>query len=470
MRAQNKLATLVLLVSFFGSISYAKIIDINYVFNNTKISNIKKAEILVSAGEQLLVPAGITYADSLFNTALLKDPGNIKANFYRRMLAPIMVFKGYHRRVKNLTYSKGSKRDIESYNSALEGMPSEGGFKDFLNGESWQKPFKNVSDIQKLMDDAVRKFDLLRLFLKKTSIKQATIPIVHFLNIHEGESNKSFNDVAKLCNVTQLNIGKFEIAPCKYISVEKKVVDNTDLQGLKGITAGMEILFAISSSYNLNGALDVASENSKREDQQKEKLTDKELFKILRNNKKFGKLRNRSHLAVVPDLAGDIYAAVKWYRKLDSKLCKRDHRVYYGSNKEYSWTDDVSVERPNNLLDGVCASPRDENEWLDVSKKVELALSGSFFISEVKRIDYSPKSTVGMVRKKTYKFNVLAPFFNPVNDISVLLPSKFDKCGDADNIGDDPTLLGIFPDGDAQDYSDFENNSYYDQPKSTSCK
>src|SRR5262245_35420531 len=54
-----------------------------------KTSDKRSAEKLVQAGESLLVPGGLIYADRLFNAALVIDPSNLRAQFYRRLVAPM---------------------------------------------------------------------------------------------------------------------------------------------------------------------------------------------------------------------------------------------------------------------------------------------------------------------------------------------------------------------------------------------
>src|SRR5688572_15522120 len=80
------LATLVLSQAAFAG--QKKIVDVSDILNRSVKSDKEDAVILVKAAEDLLIPGGVSYADELMNVALLIDPSNIKAQFYRRLLAP----------------------------------------------------------------------------------------------------------------------------------------------------------------------------------------------------------------------------------------------------------------------------------------------------------------------------------------------------------------------------------------------
>jgi hypothetical protein len=55
---------------------------------------------IVQAAELLVDPVNFSVADSLFTTALIVSPENKKAQFYKVMLKPFMLYKGILHRIR----------------------------------------------------------------------------------------------------------------------------------------------------------------------------------------------------------------------------------------------------------------------------------------------------------------------------------------------------------------------------------
>jgi hypothetical protein len=105
------------------------IINTNEIHADASLASPEKAEKLALAAEQLMTPTSFMYADLVLDQALALDASNLRAKFYKAVVATPMSLKGIAARIKPL-----AARDLESlrrYNEAIANLP-ESGLKNFF--------------------------------------------------------------------------------------------------------------------------------------------------------------------------------------------------------------------------------------------------------------------------------------------------------------------------------------------------
>jgi hypothetical protein len=412
----NKLATLLTLATLVSCAENSKpaaskgnILDSNKVLNNDSLSSSDKAEELALIAEQLATPTGFMYADLILDQALKLDSNNLRANFYKALLAQPMALKGAMKRIKPL-----AQRDLESlnrYNEAISNLP-ESALKTFMF--DGQENIRTEKDVQGFVDEIYNAQEKFRLFLKQNKNQVIT------LNMSDWGKASTFSQTVKECAVEQVGTGTFSLKACDLRKSLQIELNRADMEALQYITAGSQIYLSLITAYDVSGAINVA-QNTKGQT-----LTNADAWRKLARNADFGKLRNTRVLQNIPEMGLDAIIGIRWAISMQDELCPTGQETT-GARKGQLFSKGLCITNTTN---------EDGSTLEDSLRVIDLALTGG--LVEIKKND----------QEKT-DLKAVELLENPIADLKTLKPS-FNECDKVSSIADD-SLNGSLPNNDAND-------------------
>jgi hypothetical protein len=392
----------------------------------------QKSESLARVGEKLSTPSGFMYAEEVLDLALSYDKTNFRAQFYKKLNAPVVALKGAMARLTPAAkkFSPQVQRDFLQARREFAINPSIDRF--FNVGP---KDIVNESQVQALVDQVLAKQDGLRTFLRDSKGLA--------MDLHSVVPVGEITDIWMHCPVTANGPvgGKYHktysAKNCRELHNTEAVIDIGDLEVLQHIAAGMEMYSIVVTSYDLTGAAAIETSFSNP----RVNLSMPQQIAALQSHKKLGQIRNAKALKMIQSLGSDMYAGATWAQSLQDRLCPA------------GWE---AQNRPGMLFDkGICVQdyPGQKRGSLDTAFHViATSLAGQtvsvFTRDGAVNVTEMADSTEG--GKYFTNANILAPIMNPIDDLKRILPTQFDKCGRANNLGDS-TAAGLFPRGDAQE-------------------
>ena len=406
-------AVLVTLSSCTKSTTDTKDIDAEKIRVNALLSSSQKAEQLAKTAEQLISVQGFAYANEVADLALQIDSSNVRAQFVKALLGPIMVNEGIYVRVKPLV-SKDLETE-ENYNKAIADLNNKvpnSTIKSFAtNGSS---DINDESDIQNYIDAMADSFKTIRQFAKNNKNAELTVMT------SDGMFKAMQDRYTKSCEVTKVSDYNYTTTcPNAVHSLEVKL-NRADFEALQISASGYELAFALYNSYNLTGSVDKLLSLKGRSD-----VDGKSVIEELLQNKQFATLRSGNGFSKIKEMGSDAISGMRWVIQNQSALCK------FGKNK--------GTNRVGSLFnEGLCV-----NDSADMQKSLTSAeemLSGKIYETDIKL------TSSYQVHKTTVK--PLALLDSPIADLRTVAPSAYDKCGNVVAI-QDPTLSGILVNGDA---------------------
>lgn len=365
-----------------------------------------QADELTSAGEQLVTPYTFMLADKVFDMALEKDPRNVKAQFYKKFLARLLIFKGiYARLTPELLKTEETKNE---YNKSIQKMPDSALKTFLLDG----KPdLRTAKDLQDLMVKYVQTISDFRKFL----VKNADAEMDLNLNPYVFEE-KIKEEMAQSCQVLSNNSQRVEVE-CDSSAAAKIKINSADLIVLRQMTAGEVLMWSFYTSYSVENLEKVISARDTN------KLSEDEFIKLAKETPKLGDLRADHSLKLIPDLAADMVSAAKWAVKYQDRLCP----LGYGKTDQ----------RKGFLVkNGVCVDLRDNVQAQ--LKMIESIVAGPAKMEILNKRGEQQTTTV----------DYMAIFRNPIASVKDVTPDSTLDC----SIKGGPTAFGIFPNGDAVNF------------------
>ncbi len=385
------------------------IINTNEIHADASLASPEKAEKLALAAEQLMTPTSFMYADLVLDQALALDASNLRAKFYKAVVATPMSLKGIAARIKPL-----AARDLESlrrYNEAIANLP-ESGLKKFLF--DGQGDIQNEKDVQAFVDSIYNAQDKLRLFLKANKNSSLT------LNMSDWGIPGVFGQVIKDCAVEQTSSGTFSMKLCDIRKSVQVELNRADFEAAQYMSAGIQMYTSAITAYDFSGSIDVALKNKNIP------LTSAQIWKKLIRTSDFGTLRNTKVLQNIPGMGLDAVMGIRWAISMQDELCPAGH-------------EEPSARRGFLFSKGICLNDgsREQNDAMEnVLKVIDLALAGHAV--EIKK---------NGEEKSEMKPVVLLE--SPIQDLKTLDP-KFNDCGQISQISDE-SLGGSLPNNDAND-------------------
>lgn len=363
---------------------------------------------LADSGEQLLTFHTFPLAEKAFQMALIKNPDNLKAQFYTEgFLKMYTVYKGILTRIKPFARKQGKLKDLENVINSIPNVPAR---KYFLNGT---EDIRTVSDLQNFFFEHQQNWNGFRKWLIKNYDKSLTLNLdPFFLLVNSGVEAKYS------CDMIDEASGK---AICNYNNIFQKKLSPADLMSLRQMVGGMVLYFSFFTSYNLEGIDKLATLDPH------DKLTTQQKYQYLEDiNSNIFTLRQRNLLRETVSIGSDFLESAKYAIKYQKELCPKGP--------------EVTRQRKGFLFhDGICVVA--DNEVDRNLKLLEQALSGPVKNVMVNRHGQNVETNV----------DFMSWFRNPTADLKTIGPVAFDSCGRASKLAD-KTLGGMFKDKNAEDF------------------
>ncbi len=411
------MAALVLLSSCGEKNDKRRRIDAADVQSNKNLTSSQKAEDLAKAAEQLISVQGFAYADQVADLALQQDSSNVRAQFVKVILRPIMVNEGIAKRIKPLT-SLDSEA-ATNYNQAmidLEEKVPNSTFKTFVRNGI--EDIKTEDDIQNYIDSMADSFKAIRLFAKNNKKSELTVMTT------DGMIQAMINRHGQLCETTEVSNYVYETNCPSTVNALEVKLNRADFEGLQALAAGFELYFSIYNSYNLDGAIEKALSVKGQEN-----VDGQALINALLENKKFATLRKGNGFSRIKEMGVDAISGARWTIQNQKTLC--------------SMGESSGKNRPGMLFnEGLCAD-RSAAEIEKGLTETEEALNGktSALTVTIERHDSATEQYTIMTKP-------VALIDSPIADLRAITPSAYDKCGNALAIHD-PSLSGLLVNKDA---------------------
>jgi len=363
---------------------------------------------LADSGEQLLTFHTFPLAEKAFQMALIKNPDNLKAQFYTEgFLKVYTVYKGILTRIKPFVRKQGKLKELENVINSIPNVPAR---KYFLDGT---EDIKTVSDLQNFFFEHQQNWNGFRKWLIKNYDKSLTLNLDPlFLLVNTGIEAKYS------CDMIDESSGK---AICNFNNVFQKKLGPADLMGLRQMVGGMVLYFSFFTSYNMEGFDKLASLDPDA------KLSNRQSYQYLVDvNSNIFTLRQKNLLRETISIGSDFSESAKYAIKYQKELCPKGPKE--------------TRQRVGYLFhDGICVASDDE---VDRSlKMLEQALSGPVKLTLMNRHKQSVETNV----------DFLSWFRNPTTDLKTIGPAEFDSCGRVSKLAD-KTLGGIYRDKNAEDF------------------
>jgi hypothetical protein len=403
-------------------------IDAASIVASTTLSKEQKADKLAKAAEQLLTAQGFSYANDVADLALEVDSANLRAQFVKALLGPIMVQKGIYKRVKPLAdLDQATSEQYALEVAQFENQVPNSTVKEFLF--DGQEDIKNEADIQNYFDAFANSFKVIREFAK--SNKNSELKVM----TSDAFYQKMLERYATSCEVYQTGHYEYETNCPDVREMLEVSLNRADFEAIQHMAAGMELYLSLMNSYNLTGSIEKAI-SSKGQDEESQKV-----LEDLLKNKDFATIRSGNGFQKVKTMGLDYIAGARWVMQMQNKLCP------------------LGEMNPKNrigmlLNNGLCTDKSNAvNDSLNLSKVMDV-LNGKVIENVEFGREYSWEydavtNTWVDTSKPGYFTNVkpMAIFDTPIADLRSLAPTAYDKCGQVTAIKD-PTFGGVFVKGD----------------------
>lgn len=402
-----------------NSLNNKHIIDAGSIAANATLSKADKAEKLAKASEQLLTGQGFSYASDVADLALETDATNVRAQFVKAIIGPIMAYKGIYRRVKPL--ADLDKQSSAKYAQAIAKFEAEvpnSTIKEFLL--DGPEDIKNESDIQNYLDSVADSFKAIRVFSKVNMSSELTFMASDTLF---AAMQKRYSEA---CKIRELGKHSYEMdCPSSKNFMEIKM-NRADFIAIQHIAAGFELYYSLVNSYNLTGSIEKALNS------QGQRQNAKNILEDLLQNKEFATIREGNGFRKVKEMGLDAIAGMRWVMQNQNSLCPMGK---------------ISAQNRAGMLisQGLCSDKSAAPE--QISKNIAQAqdlLSGKIFDNVAIH-----KKQINGTTVEEYKTTIkpIALFETPVADLRTLMPTALDKCGNVTAIQDN-TVSGLFINGD----------------------
>jgi hypothetical protein len=370
-----------------------------------------QSEEIALAGEQLIGAHSFMLADKVFDMALDKDSNNLRASFYKNLLKPMMIFKGIAVRIKPYVRTHGNINDLEK---SINTFPNSSLKTFLLDGN---EDIRDAKTIQDLLVDQRNAYNDFRTFLKSHQGMELTLNLNPY--IFKETINNNMSEEA--C-VVESNTNSRVSVHCDYVAIAQKKLNAADFVALQQSTAGIVLFYSLFyTSYSFEGLEELSKIDTS-------KMTYAEKLALSKQYPLFGKLRSDNSLKQVRELGADFSVAAKWAIQHQNLICP------HGAESS-------KIQRKGFLFNkGICVTTNTESD--KALDQLDRALAGTITHNYVSEDSGEQKSVV---------LSPFAMFDNPVSDLRQLAPTSVDACDHATELAD-PTLGGLFPNGDAVEH------------------
>jgi hypothetical protein len=406
-------ATLLMTLTSCNKKNNSRDINVKDIQANTKTTSSQKAEELAKASEQLMTFQGFAYADDVAHLALQLDSSNVRAQFVKAMLGPIMVNEGLAQRVKPLAAQ--DPESLEGYNKSMDNLDQKtpnSTYKSFLKNGA--EDIRDEKDVQKHLDALADSFKALRDFAKNN--KNAELTVMTTDSMFKAMQQR----YGSACQIVQTEPGLYKAVNCPDQTALEVKLNRADFEALQMGAAGMELYVSLANSYKLTGTLEKALSLKGQNE-----IDAKAVIESMLENKEFATLRAGNGFVRMLEMGHEAVTGLRWIAQNQKTLCS------------------MGKSNPKNRIgmlfnEGLC-DQRTEAESLKGLAEAEEGLNGK-----------ASQATAMNKYGQIYKFNTRAVALtnSPIKDLRSILPTSFDKCGNALTVAD-PSLSGLITTQDA---------------------
>jgi hypothetical protein len=370
----------------------------------------EKAEELAKAAEQLLSAEGLIQANEFAVLALKEDPENLRAQFVKVLSNLYLTERGIYARIKPL--AEKHPEMIAAYNKSIEDLKeaevkTPGLTKFLFDG---QPNIHTEADLQDYFDTTIQAIIDLRQFAIDHHDAEITIK-------NNGHLFKNLSTrFASACEIKTTAENEYELDCPPNATRFYVTINPADFELIKMGTNWLILTFSIYNAYDLTGTVDVMKNFPSFEREKKAQ----EVYDALLKSEKVGTLRANSRLKQIKGLGQDIVLTFQWAMANQTSLCP------YGRDSKRNRTGTANPE-------GFCMGAG----YQPFIKIISDIFSGTAINRTAARNGES----------YTAQVNWMGLFDNPISDLRKLGPWKYEGCS-VRQVGD-PTLGGIFPNGDA---------------------
>jgi hypothetical protein len=389
-----------------------KTVDAGKIQQNANLTSAQKAEQLAKAAEQLVSFQGFAYADEVADLALQNDSSNLRAQFIKAMLGPVMVNQGLAARLKPLV-SKDAEA-LDKYNEGLadleKDMPNST-VKTFIKNGS--ADIKDEKDVQDYINSIADSFKAIRIFAKNNKNSELTVMVTDALY------KTMFERYKQSCEIVEISKYQYKTNCPTHTNMLEVKLNRADFEAIQMSASGYELAMSLYNSYNLTGSIDKALSLKDQKN-----VDGKTVIDELLQNKEFATLRAGNGFSRIKEMGLDAVSGMRWVIQNQETLCALGR-----SN---------SKNRVGMLFsEGLC-STNEKQAQKDLTTAEE-ALNGKLYTKELEMRDQS---------KYNFVIKPVALLDSPIADLRSVAPVSYDKCGNVAAI-QDATVSGILVNGDA---------------------
>lgn len=368
----------------------------------------QSSEELALAGEQLMTPSSFVLADKVLSEALAKDAGNKRAQLYKALLKPFLVFRGYGVRLRPLVKAHG---DMVAFEKGLDEIPASTTRDFVMDG---QEDIRTIADAQNLLVQYRNANIELYNWLKANEDLELVI------NLNPWIFSNAVRNYLDDCRLIESSPEGMRVK-CDHRNVLQRKFTTVDNIALRQGVAGLALYGIIYTSYSMDGVEKIINVSKQRE------LTTDESMKLFNSVPEAGVLRADNTMKYIHTFGSDYAYAMNFVIKNQQKVCP-------------AGTPTVDKQRKGQVFEnGFCI----ENDIQKDLATLNQALKGAFTTEFIGQDGFKHSVTV----------DPFALALRPSANIRTYLPSALDKCGHAVSYAD-KTLGGILPKGDVEQYLD----------------
>jgi hypothetical protein len=384
------------------------VIDLNPILKSRLSSNKEISKKITTEADKLLTSYSFMFANEVYEIAVRHDSENFKAQMMLHLLKPMMHMKGILKRIEPaaLTF-KGFERRRADYLAS-----DTTSAKDFyMDG---QPDIRDEDDLRtKFLMPLLNDMDKWHQYM--TANRDKTF------EVHSYKDDLMDWNRAQSCTAKKVKENVYELSKCPHLKPKTMRVDEADLHSLKTLVLYAHAIYGLPASYALNGILDVARDP-------KSFSIPQETIEYLKNVPGFGEIKDKTAMQRVPGLGIEFLVDYDILAQKDG-LC--------GQNGE------PAKGREDHISKSSCYTRRGTYKQLD---KYLRDLEDTFKVKAIEEVVESE-----LYGKYKTNVNYMALYARPVKDLKMLLPTKFNACGNPANIGDEKGG-GMFPNGDGTKY------------------
>ncbi|MFK8138009.1 MAG: hypothetical protein AB8E15_06595 [Bdellovibrionales bacterium] len=396
---------------------------------------------LIDIGENLFQTASFVYADQMIDKALEADSSNLRAQFYKKLNALVMVNRGMYARIYPAVMKYGTVETQLEYQKIIRNYPNSY-IKDFLlDGAA---DIGNEENLQVYFDQLLEAQNQLRLFLGDNRNSGIMIKInpVFTKTIFESDCGYDFYRYGEEDSEYGYRFSCIDgnIADNDNSGLLIRELDDIDMDIFKSALNTLMVPTILTTAYNMTGIADFQKDRGER------KYSDQEILDYFFNvNTKALTLREQSRQSLVLDMGVEWVEALNNYREKTKEKCQLVNRhlisVYPPNSVDLLNIEDNS-RKSRGFEKIVCNAYQLESDE-DFSSRIDQAMAVINGGTTTLNIGKFMEPGIGPI----FNIRPALMFSNPIEDVRVLMNRTVNECGDMSLV--DRTLNGIFPEENA---------------------